>query len=78
MKGILGKSHEQRHGLLCRCRVPLIGKISGNRAIVLKLAVDQHAIEIEDDRTETHAYPRGPNNAVPTRTCVAPHMIAVS
>ncbi len=51
-------------------------EVIGDLAVAGMLAFEQHAVEIEQYRVEFHA--RAPNSAVPTRTCVAPSITAVS
>ena len=51
------------------------GQEFGDLAIAVIFALDQHAVEVEQDRGELHA--RSPNKAVPTRTWVAPSVTAV-
>ena len=52
------------------------GQIVGDLLVAGPFAFEQHAVEIEDQRVELHV--RAPNNAVPTRTWVAPSITAVS
>ena len=70
------QTHELCHRLLCRRWMADAGEIGGDLAIADQFALDQHTVEIEDDRGKLHA--RVPNKAVPTRTCVAPIITAVS
>ena len=49
-----------------------VGQKLGKHSIALELALEQHAVEIEDDRLGHWSS----NRAVPTRTAVAPSMTA--
>ena len=69
--------HEPRHRFLGRGRVAGPRQPFGDLPVAGIFAVDQHAVEIEQHRTEPHQ-PRAPNSALPTRTCVAPIITAVS
>ena len=70
-----------------------LGESFGENGVGEELAVDDDPVEIEDDRLEPNRSPGpmltrfeaipetqrlSPNRAVPTRTCVAPVMTAVS
>lgn len=57
-------------------RMPQSRQNIGQRGIGDDLAVYDNPVEIEDDRFELQR--RSPNKAVPTRTCVAPRVMAVS
>ena len=63
-------------GLLGTGRQAVAGEDLGQRRVRDDLAVDDDAVEIEDDGLESQ--PRSPNSAVPTRTWVAPTMTALS
>lgn len=62
--------------LLGRSGMPEVGQRLGEDGVGQDLAVDDDAVEIEDDGLEPQR--RSPNKAVPTRTWVAPIMTAVS
>jgi len=54
--------------------VAKVGKQLGDLPIAVELAFDEHSVEIEDDRIEADHW--SSNNAVPTRTAVAPSITA--
>src|SRR5699024_7200331 len=56
-----------------RRRVAEVGQQPREHLIPLKLAFQEHAVEVEDDRVVVHS---SSNNAVPMRTAVAPSITA--
>src|SRR5258708_16120207 len=51
-----------------------VGEQLGDLAVPVELAFHEHAVEVENDRLEPDHWPS--NNAVPTRTAVAPSITA--
>ena len=74
MKSAPAQAHELVHRLLDAGRMADRGQIVGDLPVAGIFALDQHAVEVEDDGIELHA--RSPNRAVPTRTWVAPIITA--
>lgn len=64
------------HRLLGRGRMPGAGQELGDLRIARIFALEQDAVEIEDEPVEVQRM--SPNKAVPTRTWVAPIVTAVS
>jgi hypothetical protein len=64
------------HRLLGRRRMPGAGEELGDLGIAGIFALQEDAVEIEDEPVEVQR--RSPNRAVPTRTWVAPIVTAVS
>jgi hypothetical protein len=63
------------HGLFDAGRVAVAAQEIGDLRVARPLALQQDAVEIEDEAVEPQ--PRSPNKAVPTRTWVAPMVTAV-
>ena len=61
-------------GLFDGVPVSEVGEQLGELAVALELALEQHAVEVEYDRAQ--ARHQSSNNAVPTRTAVAPSITA--
>ena len=69
-----GKARVMLDRFLERVRVAELGQQLRRQAVQFILAFEQHAVEIEDDRVK--AGHQSSNNAVPTRTAVAPSITA--
>ena len=80
---LAGQPHEAGHRFVRRDRMAVRGQEIGDMLVAEELALDQHAIEIEQQRVEIDHAPasggvRAPNSADPMRTWVAPIITAVS
>jgi hypothetical protein len=65
-EGPTGEAHELCHGLFDAGGMADAGKILGNLFVADILALDEYAVEIEDESAKPQL--RSPNRAVPTRT----------
>jgi hypothetical protein len=64
-----GESHEVRHRFVGRRRMAGSGEPLRDVSVADRFAVDQDAVEVEQQRVERHAAtPRAPNSALPMRT----------